>query len=53
VYIATIGDSWTVRETILALLGTVAMVGAFVYLVLGLLTPRSAQPRPGTATPVS
>lgn len=42
VYTATIGDHWTVRETVLALTGTVAMVAGIVFLVAGLLTPRSA-----------
>ena len=39
-YLALIGDSWTVRETALSLVGTSAMVGAVVYLILGLLTPK-------------
>ena len=40
VFVATIGDSWTGRETVLALAGTASMIGAVVYLVAGLLTRR-------------
>jgi hypothetical protein len=40
-YMALIGDTWTVRETVLAAIGTIAMIGAPVFLVAGLLTPRS------------
>jgi hypothetical protein len=45
VYTATIGDSWTPRETVLATVGTLAMFGAIGFLVAGLLTPRSTDPR--------
>jgi hypothetical protein len=46
IYILTIGDSWTVRESILALIGTVAMVAGPVYLIAGLLTPKSSSGDP-------
>lgn len=41
VYLATIGDSWTARETVLALFGTACMIGAAAFLLAGLLTPRA------------
>ena len=40
-YTAMIGDEWTVRETVLAAVGTPAMFGAVGFLIAGLLTPRS------------
>lgn len=40
VFVATIGDEWTVRETVLAVIGTASMVGAPCYLIAGLATPR-------------
>ena len=45
-YILTIGDHWTIRETILAIVGNLAMFGSIGYLVAGLLTPRSASVDP-------
>ncbi|MEO6711869.1 MAG: DUF3040 domain-containing protein [Mycobacteriales bacterium] len=42
VYVLVIGDRWTLRETALALVGTTAMVGAVVFAIVGVLTPRSA-----------
>ena len=41
VYTAVIGDHWTVRETILAGVGTLAMIGAPIFLIVGLLTPKA------------
>lgn len=41
VYAMVIGDTWTQRETILAAVGTLAMIGAPVFLVVGLLTPKA------------
>ncbi len=41
VYYLVIGDRWTVRETVLAVVGAIAMVGAPVFLALGLLTPKA------------
>ena len=38
-----IGDHWTVRETVLTAIGTLAMVGSIVYLVIGLLTPKALE----------
>ena len=35
---ALIGDEWTVRETVLAAVGTPAMIGAVGFLIAGLLT---------------
>jgi hypothetical protein len=44
-YMALIGDTWTVRETVLAAVGTIAMIGAPIFLIAGLLTPRSLDRR--------
>lgn len=41
VYAMVIGDTWTLRETILAGIGTLAMIGAPLFLVVGLLTPKA------------
>ena len=41
IYAMVIGDTWTPRETVLAAVGTVAMIGAPVFLVVGLLTPKA------------
>lgn len=38
-YILLIGDTWTGRETVLAIIGTLAMFGAIGFLIAGLLTP--------------
>jgi hypothetical protein len=45
-YILLIGDTWTVRETVLAAIGTPAMVGGVVFLIAGLLTPKGAATTP-------
>lgn len=42
VFLATIGETWTGRETVLAVIGTASMIGAGGYLIAGLLTPRDA-----------
>lgn len=42
VFITTIGDNWTARETVLAVIGTGSMVSSAYYLVIGLTTPRDA-----------
>jgi hypothetical protein len=44
VYLATIGDTWTPKDTLLATVGTLAMFGGAGYLIAGLLTPRSPHP---------
>lgn len=41
VYVMVIGDTWTLRETILAGVGTLAMIGAPLFLIAGLLTPKA------------
>jgi uncharacterized membrane protein len=41
IYAMVIGDTWTLRETVLAGVGTVAMISAPVFLVVGLLTPKA------------
>jgi hypothetical protein len=46
-----IGESWTIRETLLSLVGIPAMFGAIVYLIAGLLTPRSPHSNPSVSTP--
>jgi hypothetical protein len=40
-YMLLIGESWTVRETVLATIGIPAMFGAGGFLLAGLLTPRT------------
>lgn len=42
-FVLTVGDSWTITDTLLALVGTPAMIAAPLFLLAGLLTPR----RPG------
>ena len=39
-FVLTVGDSWTITDTLLALIGTPAMIAAPLFLVAGLLTPR-------------
>jgi peptidoglycan/LPS O-acetylase OafA/YrhL len=39
-FVLTVGDSWTITDTLLALIGTPAMIGAPLFLLAGLLTPR-------------
>lgn len=41
IYAVVIGDTWTLRETILAGVGTLAMIGAPIFLIVGLLTPKA------------
>jgi hypothetical protein len=36
-----IGESWTIRETALTIVGVAAMFGAIGFLIAGLLTPRT------------
>ncbi len=36
----TVGDSWTITDTLLALVGVPAMIAAPLFLLAGLLTPR-------------
>ena len=43
-YYVVIGDTWTPRETVLAVTGTLAIAGAFVFLIVGLLTPKDPAP---------
>ena len=40
VYMMVIGDTWTTRESILAGVGTLAMIAAPIFFVVALLTPR-------------
>jgi hypothetical protein len=47
-YLLLIGDHWTTRETILAIIGNSALVGAIAYLAAGLLTPKSPHQQPAT-----
>jgi hypothetical protein len=52
-FVLTVGDSWTITDTLLALIGTPAMIAAPLFLLAGLLTPRTpagrdlADPIPG------
>ena len=41
-YLTLIGDSWTTRETVLAIIGNAAMIGAVGFLAAGLLTPKTS-----------
>lgn len=41
VYLLTVGDSWTVTDTVLSLVGTFALFGAGGFLIAGLATPRT------------
>jgi hypothetical protein len=41
-FLILIGDTWTGRETVLAVVGIISMVGSVVYLIAGLLTPRTS-----------
>ena len=40
-FLALVGDTMELGETVLAVVGTVAMVGAPVFLIAGLVTPRT------------
>jgi hypothetical protein len=40
-FVLTVGDSWTITDTLLALIGTPAMIGAPLFLLAGLLTRRT------------
>jgi hypothetical protein len=44
-YYRLIGDEWTVRETVLTAIGSITMIGAIIFLIVGLLTPRSLDRR--------
>lgn len=39
-FVLTVGDSWTITDTLLALIGVPAMIAAPLFLLAGLLTPR-------------
>jgi hypothetical protein len=52
-YSLLIGDKWTTRETVLAVIGNAAMIGAVVYLIAGLLTPKTSAPDARGVTPVA
>lgn len=41
IFLLTVGDSWTITDTLLALIGTPAMIAAPLFLLAGLLTPRT------------
>jgi hypothetical protein len=40
-YVLLIGDTWSTRETVLAIIGNAAMIGAVGFLAAGLLTPKA------------
>jgi hypothetical protein len=42
-YLVLIGDTWTTRETVLAIIGNAAMIGAVGFLAAGLLTPKTSE----------
>jgi hypothetical protein len=41
-FVLTVGDSWTITDTLLALVGVPAMIAAPLFLLAGLLTPRAS-----------
>jgi hypothetical protein len=43
-YLLLIGDTWSTRETVLAVIGNAAMIGAVGFLAAGLLTPKTHEP---------
>ncbi|MGH9276699.1 MAG: hypothetical protein ACRD12_01105 [Acidimicrobiales bacterium] len=49
-FVLLIGEEWTFRETLLAAVGTPAMVGAPLFLIVALLTPKSPKHRSAPAT---
>lgn len=49
IFILTVGDSWTITDTLLALVGTPAMIAAPLFLLAGLLTPRTPDGKDATA----
>jgi UDP-N-acetylmuramyl pentapeptide phosphotransferase/UDP-N-acetylglucosamine-1-phosphate transferase len=49
-YLLLIGDTWTTRETVLAVIGNAAMIGAVGFLAAGLLTPKTHEPHPQNRT---
>lgn len=40
-FLAVIGERWTARDTVIAVVGNAAMLGSIGYLISGLLTPRA------------
>ena len=40
-FVVVIGDSWTVRDTVIAVIGTASLFASIVYFIVGLLTPRT------------
>ena len=40
-FLVVIGDSWTTRETVIAVVGNAALVGSLGFLAAGLLTPKT------------
>jgi len=43
VFARTVGDTWSVTDTVLTVIGTVALVGAVGYLIAGLATPHTPE----------
>ncbi len=41
-FVLTVGDSWTIADTLLAIIGTPAMIAAPLFLLARLLTPRTS-----------
>jgi uncharacterized membrane protein YidH (DUF202 family) len=42
-YLMLIGDTWSTRDTVLAIIGNAAMIGAIGFLAAALLTPKTPQ----------
>jgi hypothetical protein len=48
IYILTVGATWSTSDTLLAIIGNAALLGAIGYLIAGLLTPRTPDHRIAT-----
>jgi hypothetical protein len=49
-YLLLIGDTWSTRDTVLAIIGNVAMIGAVGFLAAGLLKPKTPRHQHNEAT---
>jgi hypothetical protein len=49
-YSMLIGETWSTRETVLAIIGNAALIGAVGFLAAGLLTPKTPEQQRNGAT---
>jgi hypothetical protein len=49
-YLMLIGETWSTRETVLAIIGNAALIGAVGFLAAGLLTPKTPEQQRNGAT---